>query len=307
MPSSILVVGSSNTDMVVKTDALPGPGETVLGGQFFMNPGGKGANQAVAAARLKGKVAFLTKLGADIFGSQALEQFRKEGIDTQYVLVDPGLASGVALITVDAKGENTIAVAPGANGSLNANDVLAAKQAIRNADIILVQLEIPLAAVTALIGAAAEENKTVILNPAPACSLPDELLKKVDILTPNEKEAELLTGVKVVDAESAGEAARVLVGRGVRTVIVTLGKNGVLLAHGGVVKVIPAPVVSAVDTTAAGDVFNGALAVGLGEGKSIRDAVVFANYAAALSVTRLGAQSSAPTREETEAFIGAGG
>ena len=302
-PSSILVVGSSNTDMVVKTKALPGPGQTVLGGAFFMNPGGKGANQAVAAARLRGKVTFLTRLGTDIFGAQTKDQLIKEAIDPRYILADAKTPSGIALITVDEKGENCIVVAPGANANLNTQDIEAAQEAIEAAAIILVQLEIPLETVTALVHLAAKLNKPIILNPAPARPLPDELLQHITILTPNEKEAELLTGIPVTDIDSATKAARTLQSRGVQTVIITLGKNGALVHNNTTSIHLPAPPVEAVDTTAAGDVFNGALATALAENKPIREAAVFANHAAALSVTRLGAQSSAPTKAEVEAFI----
>jgi ribokinase len=303
MRPSILVVGSSNTDMVVKTSDLPGPGQTVLGGKFFMNAGGKGANQAVAAARLNGNVTFIAKTGDDVFGSQAIEQFKREGIDCRYILTDPGVASGVALITVDAKGENCIVVAPGANAALTAGEVLSAGEAILQADIILVQLEIPLGTVEKLVEFAAAAGRRVILNPAPACRLPDELLKRISILTPNEKEAELITGITVTDADTALLAAKALSAKGVATVIITLGKMGALVWDGSVCTLLPSPEVVAVDTTAAGDVFNGALAVSLAEGRSLSDAVIFANHAAALSVTKLGAQASAPGREETEEFL----
>lgn len=300
---SILVCGSSNTDMVVKSPALPGPGETILGGSFFMFPGGKGANQAVAAARLGGNVTFITRTGQDIFGAQAIEGFKKEGIDCRYIGTDPSAASGVALITVDTAGENCIVVAPGANATLTPAHVLEARDAIEKADIILIQLEIPLSTVTELLNYAAAANRRVILNPAPACELPDQLLENVSILTPNEREAQLLTGVPVTDTGSALKAAQILFARGIPTVIITLGRSGALVYDGREPALIPAPTVTAVDTTAAGDVFNGALAVALSEGMRMTDAVKFANHAAALSVTRLGAQTSAPSRQETESFL----
>ncbi|MDR3711917.1 MAG: ribokinase [Puia sp.] len=303
MKPIILVAGSSNTDMVVKTSVLPRPGQTVLGGQFFMNAGGKGANQAVAAARLGGAVVFVAKTGADIFGSQAIEQFKKEDIDCRYIFCDPAVASGVALITVDAAGENCIVVAPGANDRLGAADVLLAREAVLQADIVLVQLEIPLETVDALVELAVAAGKRVILNPAPARVLPDRLLKRISLITPNEKEAELLTGIPVVDADTALLAAKALSVKGIGTVIITLGKKGALVWDGRTSAVLPAPKVEAVDTTAAGDVFNGALAVALAEGRELTDAVGFANHAAALSVTKLGAQASAPGREETELFM----
>ena len=303
MKPTILVVGSTNTDMVVKTSHLPGPGQTVLGGKFFMNAGGKGANQAVAAARLNGTVTFVAKTGADIFGSQAVEQFRKEGIDCRYILTDENEASGVALISVDAGGENCIVVAPGANAALKAEEVLLAGEAIRQSAIILVQLEIPLDTVLKLVQFAAGLGKRVILNPAPACALSDELLKGIYMITPNEKEAEMLTGIAVTDTGSALQAAKVLQSKGVQLVVVTLGEKGALFWDGTVSSLLPAPEVKAVDTTAAGDVFNGALAVALAEGRPHAEAILFANHAAALSVTKLGAQSSAPGREETERFM----
>jgi ribokinase len=298
MKPNILVIGSSNTDMVVQAAHLPVPGETILGGTFFMNAGGKGANQAVAAARLGAAITFIAKVGDDIFGKQAVELFRLEGIDTSYVITDPVQPSGVALITVDANAENCIVVASGANAVLMPADLLAAESAIKNAAIVLMQLEIPLETVQFAAGIAAENGVRVILNPAPACALPDELLEKVTIITPNETEAEMLTGIKITDIGSAEMAAKALAGKGIETVIITLGAKGALLFTGGEYSLIPAPIVKAVDTTAAGDVFNGALVVAIGERKSMMDAVTFACSAAALSVTKLGAQASAPYRRE---------
>jgi ribokinase len=290
--------------MVVKAERLPGPGETVLGGAFIMAAGGKGANQAVAAARLGAEVVFVAKVGEDIFGKQAVESFKREGIDTSYVVVDSGNPSGVALIAVDARGENCIVVAPGANGNLLYEDLATAEEKIKNAAWVLMQLEIPLKTVEYVVGMAAGYGVPVILNPAPACVLPDDLLRKVAILTPNHKEAEMLGGVPIVDKSSAERAAAVLAGKGVQTVIITLGADGALVLDGGVFLWVAAPAVNAVDTTAAGDVFSGALAVALSEGRSIKDSVGFACAAAALSVTRMGAQSSAPTRDEVDGFGG---
>ena len=286
--------------MVVKTDRLPGPGETVLGGAFLMAAGGKGANQAVAAARLGAEVVFVAKVGQDIFGKQAMESFIWEGIDTSCIIVDPAYPSGVALISVDAHGENCIVVASGANGNLMAADLAAAGEKIKNAAWVLMQLEIPLKTVEYV----AAQGTAVILNPAPACVLPDDLLRKVAILTPNQKEAEMLSGVVIVDKRSAERAAAVLAGKGVKTVIITLGADGALILDGGEYMWVAAPVVTAVDTTAAGDVFCGALAVALSEGRSIKDAVGFACAAAALSVTRMGAQRSAPMRGEVDGWAG---
>jgi ribokinase len=300
MKPYILVVGSSNTDMVLKAERLPVPGETILGGDFLMAAGGKGANQAVAAARLGGDVVFVGKVGDDIFGKLAVESFRREGIDTSYVRVDSENPSGVALITVDARGENCIVVASGANGNLLPADLPAEK--IKNAALVLMQLEIPLQTVEYVVDLAWQYGVPVILNPAPAYALSDVLLSKVSVLIPNQKEAEMLTGVPVVDLISADQAAMALAERGVRTVIVTLGADGAMWLDDSGSDWVAAPAVKAVDTTAAGDVFCGALAVVLAEGRLVKEAVGFACAAAALSVTRMGAQPSAPTRGEVDGF-----
>ncbi len=294
----IVVIGSSNTDMVIKCAHLPAPGETILGGNFFMNAGGKGANQAVAAARLGGSVIFIAKLGDDVFGRQAIELFQKENINTDFVFVDDKNPSGVALITVDAKGENCIAVAQGANGFLCVDDLKEVTAVLEQADIILVQLEIPIEVIEYVAGFAQQYNKQLILNPAPACKLSDELLSRVSIITPNEKEAEMLTGIAITGIESAKLAVKMLSEKNIQTVIITLGAEGALVHQDGEFNLVPSIKVDAVDTTAAGDVFNGALAVAVSEGKNIIEAIKFANYAAAISVTRLGAQASAPYRSE---------
>jgi ribokinase len=294
----IAVIGSSNTDMVIKTSKLPIPGETILGGKFFMNPGGKGANQAVAAARLGGKVSFIAKTGDDVFGKQARQIFENENINTDYLVTDPGHPSGVALITVDAKGENCIVVAPGSNGYLSQGDIDLAREEILRSDIVLMQLEIPLETVVYAANLAFDAGKKVILNPAPAAQITDELLSKLYLITPNETEAELISGIPVKDIESATLAARNLFGRGVKVVIITLGSKGALLYTGDDAKLIPSPKVEAIDTTAAGDVFNGAIAVAISEGLELEKAVEFACKAAAISVTRMGAQASAPYWKE---------
>jgi len=289
--------------MVIKTSNLPQPGETILGGNFFMNAGGKGANQAVAAAKLGGAVTFFAKVGNDIFGEQAKILFEKEGINTSYILTDEKYPSGVALITVDEKGENCIVVAPGANNELTVDDLQQQKKIIESASIILMQLEIPLTTVEFVAGIASKAKIKMVLNPAPACQLSDELLEKINIITPNQKEAEMLTGIKVSDRKSAEEAALALYKKGIETVIVTLGSEGALLLDENEFNFINAPIVKAIDTTAAGDVFNGALVVALSEGMKMKDAVAFACRAASISVTKLGAQASAPTRNEVENFI----
>lgn len=294
----ILVIGSSNTDMVVRAPRLPVAGETILGGQFRMVPGGKGANQAVAVARLGGSVRFVAKLGDDLFGRQALAGFQEESIRSDYISIDPEFPSGVALITVDERGENSIVVAGGANTRLTETDIDRAIPALESAGIILLQLEIPLPTVEYATKLAREFGKTVILDPAPACPLADSLLQTVTILTPNQTEAELLTGIPVDSPETARKVAIELFDRGVSNVIITLGSEGAYLYNGEIDRLIPGFPVEAVDTTAAGDTFNGALAVALAEGKDLVTAIDFANRAAALAVTRPGARSSIPYRRE---------
>ncbi|WP_195281478.1 ribokinase [Parabacteroides johnsonii] len=298
----ILVVGSSNTDMVIKAAHLPRPGETILGGTFFMNPGGKGANQAVAIARLGGPVTFICKTGSDIFGHQSQQLFEEEGINTSYVFSDSGNPSGVALITVDEKAENCIVVASGANANLLPSDLEKAEEAIERADLVLMQLEVPMETVCFVADIAWQKGKKVILNPAPAHPLPVDLLRHLYLITPNETEAEMITGVKITDESSAAEAARALSGMGVQHVIITLGSKGALIYSNGKAEMVPALKVEAVDTTAAGDVFNGALTVALSEGRSLKEAARFACKASAISVTRVGAQSSAPYRNEVDIF-----
>jgi ribokinase len=296
--SRILVVGSSNTDMVVKTKTLPRPGETVLGGAFLMNAGGKGANQAVAAARLGGNISFICKTGQDIFGQQAVQLFRDEGIDTSYIFTDPDHPSGVALITVDEQAENCIAVASGSNAHLTPADIAAATNAIEETGYVLTQLEIPIETVEYVADVAYGKGKKVILNPAPAQSLSNALLSRLYAITPNETEAEIISGIAITDEATAIEAARIIAARGVPHVIITLGSQGALIYSEGQTTLIPAPKVEAIDTTAAGDVFNGAFTLALSEGRDLEEAVRFACKAAAISVTRIGAQASAPHRHE---------
>jgi len=306
MSKKILVVGSSNTDMVIKTNHLPRPGETVIGGTFFMNPGGKGANQAVTIARLGGSVSFICKTGSDIFGHQSQQLFEEEGIDTSYIFSDDQHPSGVALITVDEKAENCIVVASGANANLLPKDLMLAAEAINQADIILMQLEIPMDTVEYVADIAFKAGKKVILNPAPAQPLSSSLLHNLYIITPNETEAEMISGVKITDDASAAEAARAIAAMGVQYVVITLGAKGALIyakENGDSVELIPSPKVDAVDTTAAGDVFNGGLTIALSDGRSLTEAVRFACKAAAISVTREGAQSSVPYRNEVDVFF----
>lgn len=299
----VVVVGSTNTDMTVRVPRIPVPGETVLGHGFQVTGGGKGANQAVAAARAGGAVLFVTAVGTDGFGDAALRNLRREGVDVGSVRRVPDVPSGVALIFVDDRGENSIAVASGASGELTPADVEPLAKLIGPDDAVLLQLEIPLAAVEAAARIAATRHARVILNPAPARSLPDSLLADVALVTPNEGEAERLTGVSVRDDAGLGRAAAELHARGVRDVLITLGARGVFVSSDGASTLVPAFDVRAIDTTAAGDVFNGALAVALVEGRHLREAVRFASAAAALSVTRSGAQASAPMRAEIESWL----
>ncbi|MBO9151340.1 ribokinase [Chitinophaga sp. GCM10012297] len=298
MSNKILVVGSINMDMVVKTAHIPRPGETVLGGVFFMNPGGKGANQAVAVARLGGKAAFIGKIGDDIFGKQSAHLFDQEGVDISGLAFDPESPSGIAMITVDEAGENSIVVAPGANAHLQPEDLAAAFDRHPDAKVLLIQLEIPMETVQYAARYAREKGLLVILNPAPANERIPGLLHLVDVITPNENEAEMLSGITIKDIAGAKRAAERIVSLGVKSVIVTLGRQGAVVLHNGQFHHVPAPKVETVDTTAAGDVFNGALATALAEGKPLEAAAAFACNAASIAVTRLGAQSSIPYRNE---------
>ena len=300
---SIVVVGSSNTDMIIKVPHLPKPGETILGGEFTKAAGGKGANQAVAAARAGGKVTFIAKVGDDIFGESAVVGFREDKINVDCVLKDPIAPSGVAQIFVAEDGENCIAVASGANANLSVEDIRSSAEKIQSANILLTQLETPIATITEAVKIAKENNLTVVLNPAPAQPLPDNLLSLLSLITPNETEAELLTGIKVVDKASAALASEVLREKGVESVIITLGSKGAFVDNNGEQYIVSGFEVKAVDTTGAGDVFNGALTVALSEKKSFREAVKFANAAAALSVTKLGAQPSIPKISEIGEFL----
>ncbi len=300
----IVVVGSSNTDMVIKSHRIPRVGETVVGGQFVMAAGGKGANQAVAAARLGAHVLFVAKVGQDLFGEQAIAGYTQEGIDTRFVFRDPQHATGVALIMVDEQGENLISVASGANHYLTPADVDRAAEAIQQSDVLVVQLETPLETVLHAARLARAAGVRVILDPAPAPAepLPAELLATVTCVKPNETEAERLTGVGVEDPVSARQAAEELVRRGAASAIVTLGAQGAVWQDAERGGFVPGFRVEAVDSTAAGDAFSGALACALAQGMPLPDATRYASLAAALSVTRIGAQPSLPTAEELERF-----
>lgn len=315
MSSIVCVIGSSNTDMVIKGSKLPAPGETVIGGTFLMNPGGKGANQAVAAARLvavtsstanllpvPSAVTFVANVGNDIFGRQALQQFERESIRTDFVTTDPDEPSGVALIGVDRQGENCIMVASGANARLGQAQVAEALAAETETTVVLLQLETPISTVDYAIRQSHARRMRVVLNPAPAQPLDAALLACLYVITPNESEAELLTGVRVTDENTAEQAARRLHEAGVPNVVITLGARGAYLSTPSCALLIAAPLVTATDTTAAGDCFNGALAVAIAEGRDLPEAVAFACKAASISVTRMGAQASLPHRHEVDSL-----
>lgn len=294
----IVVIGSCNTDMVVKASRLPVPGETILGGTFYMNPGGKGANQAIAAARLGAEVTLISKIGYDLFGLQALEIYRSEKINTEFIFTDQKSPSGVALISVDSFGENSIIVAPGASRSLSVEDIDKAKSKLEEADIILMQLEVPIETVEYAASIAKKHGRKVILNPAPASVLSNSFLSSVHTILPNRIEAEMLSGIKVVDAESARRAATAIGEKGIENVVITLGKDGAYVKEKEECAMIPARQVETIDTTGAGDVFCGAFSVYLSENHTLTESVEFANAAAALAVTRIGAQSAIPYKRE---------
>ena len=299
--NKIVVIGSSNTDMVVRSERLPRPGESVIGGGFMMAGGGKGANQAVAVARMGHRVLFAAAVGNDMFGDAAVAAYRRFGIDTTYI-ARKDTPSGVALIMVDGAGQNSISVALGANNTLTVEDVMPALEQVESGDIVLLQLEIPMETVDACVAVAAAKGARVVLNPAPAAVVSEHTLSKLYLITPNQTEVQTLTGVDVTDETTAQLAAQVLVSHGVERVVITMGSAGAYLYEGGKGVLIPACKVSAVDTTAAGDVYNGALCAALAEGQSLQDALKFATKASAISVTRVGAQPSVPTREEVDNF-----
>lgn len=297
----ILVIGSSNTDMTVRSATLPKPGETVLGGDFRMGPGGKGANQAVAARLLGGDVTFVCKLGRDMFGEGASKHYESCGLDTSKILWSDK-PSGVALITVDSKAENSIVVASGANADVTVSDIDSVADIIKSSGMLLLQLEIPMDAVVRAAEIAFEAGVQVVLNPAPATSLPAELLKCVSILIPNETEASAISGIDINNLETASAAAERLKGMGVREVIITMGSRGSMVCDGECT-FVPAVKVNAVDTTAAGDTFCGGVCVALSEGKALSEAVKFATAASSIAVQRPGAQDSVPSRCEVDKLL----
>ncbi|HSQ75231.1 MAG TPA: ribokinase [Bacteroidota bacterium] len=297
-----IVVGSANMDLVVTTDRFPQAGETILGQAFAAIPGGKGANQAVCCAKLGGRVHFVGKMGKDRFGDQLRKSMKSDGVLLGHTMTDADASTGMALITVDRTGQNEIIVISGSNMRLMPRDIDAHRSVFVRGGVLLLQLEIPLRTVSRAVALARHKGLCVILNPAPARVLPDTLLRCVDYLTPNETEAEILTGVKVTSVRSAEHAARQLRERGVKNVVMTLGARGSLLVNGKGICLYPARRVRAVDTTAAGDAFNGALAYALTTGSNAEEAIPFANDVASLSVTRFGAQISMPTLAEVRRF-----
>lgn len=303
MRRKILVLGSVNADHVLKVSSFPRPGETVTGTQYDILPGGKGANQAVACARLGGDTRFMACIGQDDFGQTIKDKFAEDGVDVSLVEQVYGVNTGVALIFVDQRAENCIGIAPAANAALTPEKVQAHSKDIAAADYLLMQLEMPVASIIKAAQIARSSGVQVVLNPAPAKTLPDELLACIDMLTPNQIEAECLTGIRVHDQHSAIEAAKVLHEKGIRTVVITMGRQGVFVSDAVGCRMVNGFSVKAKDTTAAGDTFNGALLVKLAEDSAMDDAVQFANAAAAISVTRAGAQTSIPQRKEVDVFM----
>lgn len=296
----IVIIGSSNIDMIIHCDRLPVQGQIVAGRQFAMKSGGKGANQAIAAARMGGSVALVTKIGNDLFGKQSLELYESEGIALDYVFSDPDLPSSIGLIMSDSLGEKYISIAQGAIRNLTVEDIDRARPAIERADYLLMELEIPLETAEYVTRIAAEHGVTVILNPSPVQAISPELLRGVQIIIPNKTEASLLTGILVDDWASACKAADSIREKGVETVVITLGSKGALVRTADGCYEIPAVKVETVDATAAGDTFCGVFCVGLSEGMDVVAAARMANRAAALSVSRLGSQEAIPYRAEVE-------
>jgi len=299
----LIVLGSVNADHILQIKDLPRPGETVTGHGYRVVPGGKGANQAVAASRLGARTAFIACVGDDDFGHRMKDTFQAKGMDTRGVMTEEGIPTGVAMVFVAESGENCIGISPEANACLTPERLIPHLGLIREASALLMQLETPLETVMLAAAVAKKAGVPVVLNPAPARPLPDSLFKHLAMITPNETEAGALTGIAIRDASSAVEAAACLHGMGVETVIITLGAKGAFVSEKGRGTVVPGYAVTPVDTTAAGDTFNGALMAALQRGEKLSGAVAFAHAASALSVMRVGAQPSIPSRAETEAFI----
>jgi ribokinase len=303
MKNKVVVIGSYNTDLTIKTGRIPHPGETIIGGIFSKGGGGKGANQAVAAIRAGADVSFIARVGNDMLGKEGVQRLIEERIDTRYIFFDNDVPTGVAFIVVDEHGENSIVVASGANARLSPADIDTAQDEIFSANVLLVQLESPIEAIRSAVIKSHEKNTIVILNPAPAQSLDQNLLQEIDIITPNKVEAEMITGIKVTDEGSLRSIVKKFFEYGIKNVLITLGSNGIFAGLPNNMKFIPAFKVSPIDSTGAGDVFSGSFAAFLAEGMSIEKAAMMANASASISVTRMGAQESAPYRIEIENFI----
>ncbi|EOD77885.1 Ribokinase [Grimontia indica] len=301
--NKLVVLGSVNADHVLQVPSFPRPGETLHGRNYQVIPGGKGANQAVAAARLKADIGFIACVGDDPFGVNIRESFKCDGINISGVKMQADCPTGIALIQVSDSGENSICISAEANAKLTAEAIEPELERIRHAEYLLMQLETPLDGIELAAQIGKRHDTKVILNPAPARELPESLLACIDIITPNETEAEVLTGVKVEDDASAKAAADILHGKGIETVMITLGAKGVYVSQNGEGQIVPGFRVEATDTTAAGDTFNGAFVTGLMESMPLESAIKFAHAAAAISVTRFGAQTSIPTRDEVDEFL----
>ena len=303
MMGRVTVVGSFMFDLVARAPRRPKTGETLIGDSFGMFIGGKGANQAIAASRLNALVCMVGRLGDDLFGNQFLDKFSDEKINTDFVIQDKNNGTGVGMPLIDASGDNSIVIIPRANTALSAKNINQGYEAIANSDILLLQLEVPIEASHRAAEIAKENSTIVILNPAPAREIPDTFLDLVDILTPNESETEILSGISATTEKEAKEAARILMDKGVETVILTLGSRGSLLLTATVESFFPANQVDVVDTTAAGDAFCGALAASLANGSTIEEAVKTGNAAGALAVTKLGAEPSLPKKADLDRFL----
>ncbi len=295
----ILVIGSSNTEMIFMSPVIPGKGETVMGTSFGMSPGGRGVNQAIAAARAGGEVVFACRTGNDIFGEHVIEVLQQNHIDITNVIRDEKLASGISSVIVDAAGNSSITITQGANANLSEKDLLNAHLDMSSGDILLLQLDIPVETIRFAADMARSSGARVILNPAPALPVSDELLKSISILTPNASQAEILTGITITDERSAELAGRILLERGLSRVIITLRSKGAMVIDNGGAEHVPGFEMNSVDTSVVSDVFNGSLVVALSEGKNFYEAVLFANAAASISASRPGALASIPTRQET--------
>ena len=299
----VVVVGSFMMDLVVKAERRPRKGETLIGDEFGMFIGGKGTNQAIAAARLGAQVHMVGRLGTDLFGDMFISALDKDGINTQFIARDPEVGTGVGTPVIDAQGDNSIIIIPRANMRLSIEDVNKAEEAISEADVLLLQLEVPIPSSQRAAEIARVGGATVILNPAPARELPDDFLRYIDIVTPNETETEMLTGVEVTDQSGAERAAKNLLDKGMSAVVLTLGERGALLLTQETTKAIPAYKVEVVDTTAAGDAFCGALATTIAKDEPLEQAVASANAAGAIAVTIMGAEPSMPAQQQLEQFL----